>query len=83
MIEAAPGKVRDYAGQRYTCVAIEPYTRRRDGASSYLAVWHSKCAQCGALFSYRSPRRVVRFQPNRRCGRHRRPGTHVQLDLSR
>ena len=48
MMEAAPGKVRDYAGQQYDCVAIEPYTRRRDGASSYLAVWRSKCAQCGA-----------------------------------
>jgi hypothetical protein len=38
MIEAAPGKVRDYSGQRYTCFAIEPYTRRRDAAPSYLAV---------------------------------------------
>ena len=37
MIEAAPGKSAT-TGQRYTCFAIEPYTRRRDAAPSYLAV---------------------------------------------
>jgi len=75
--EAKPGKIRDHKGQRYVCVAIEPYVRR-DGALSCVAVWHSHCADCGDAFEFRSTKRFVKFQPNRRCSAHRKaiPGKH-------
>lgn len=76
-IEAKRGKVREYDGQRFECVRIEPYIRR-DGVMSSVAVWRSKCAACRTSFDFRSPLRVARFQPNRRCVRHRRPGQRVR-----
>ena len=42
--EATRGKIREFEGQAYECVSIEPYTGLRDGAASYLAVWRSHCA---------------------------------------
>lgn len=64
-----------YDGQVYRLIAREPYTRK-DGWQTTLLVWSSPCAQCGSLFQLRSPIRG-RFQPNRRCQKHKRPGVRV------
>jgi len=83
MIEAKIGKVREHDGQRYECVRMDPYVRRSDGALSTLAVWRSPCAQCGTMFDFRTPRQIKRFEPVRRCKRHRQPGTRVQKTKQR
>jgi hypothetical protein len=77
MIEAKVGKVREYDGQRYECIGFERYERRRDGAMSKLALWRSSCAQCRAPFVFKTPKSIKRFEPNRRCPKHRQPGMRV------
>jgi hypothetical protein len=62
--------------QLYTLVASEPFIRR-DGRQTVLAIWQSHCAQCGQCFEFKRPTRAVKFQPNRRCQLHKRPGVRV------
>lgn len=76
-IQAFAGQDIDHDGQRYICAEIKPY-KRRDGVSSEVAVWLSRCANCGEFFVFRTGRTIARFQPNRRCDRHKRPGVRVR-----
>lgn len=62
--------------QPYTLVALEPHIRR-DGWQTVLESWQSHCAQCGKCFEFKRPTRTVKFQPNRRCQLHKRPGVRV------
>jgi hypothetical protein len=71
-----PDSPRYHRGQRYDFEGIEPHTRR-DGTLTLLAVWVSFCAECGEPFRFRTPLRAGRFQPNRRCAAHKRPGVRV------
>ncbi len=64
------GETRVHRGQKYLCVAAEPYTRR-DGAESALLVWESHCKRCDEVFAFKTPN-SEKFQPNRRCQAHRR-----------
>ncbi len=66
------GEVKDYKDQKYLCTAVSPYTRR-DGTQSALLVWESQCAECGEVFTFKTPN-GEKFEPNRRCQEHRRPG---------
>jgi hypothetical protein len=68
---------RIYDGQHYELVRQEPYTRRRDGTLTALAVWRSHCALCGEPFELRTPANSTRFTPNRRYQKHKRPGIRV------
>jgi hypothetical protein len=61
-----------YDGQSYTLIALEPH-RRQDGHSSVLLVWQTECAKCQAPFDCRSS--VAVRSLNRRCDKHRRPGS--------
>jgi rRNA maturation protein Nop10 len=65
-----------YDGQHYELVRTEAYTRR-DGSETTLSVWQSECPVCGEAFEVRTPARARKFEPNRRCGKHRRPGVRV------
>ncbi|MDP3675255.1 MAG: hypothetical protein Q8R44_09180 [Novosphingobium sp.] len=69
---------RDYLGQRYTVVG--EFTRpRRDGTEATILTWASNCADCGEPFMLTTPAASSKFQPNRRCQRHKRPGHRVNV----
>ncbi len=70
---------RTYRGQGYDLVGQVPYVRR-DGQLTSLLVWSSCCADCGAPFEFKTPASGGRFQPNRRCSAHKRPGQRVKGD---
>ena len=70
---------RTYRGQGYDLVGQVPYVRR-DGRLTSLLVWSSCCADCGAPFEFKTPASGGRFQPNRRCSAHERPGQRVKGD---
>lgn len=71
------GDLIDYRGQRY--VAADSFERRRvDGSTAIILVWESNCAECGDPFRITTPAKSSRFEPNRRCQRHKRPGQRVQ-----
>lgn len=63
-------------GQAYVCIGIEPH-EKRDGGRTLLARWQSTCAECGEPFSFTMPLLAARFEPNRRCTKHKRPGQRV------
>ncbi len=65
-------EVKEHKRQKYVCTAVSPYTRR-DGTQSALLVWESRCAECGEVFTFKTPN-GEKFEPNRRCQEHRRPG---------
>lgn len=70
---------RAYKGQLYYFDRTEPYTRV-DGSQTQLHVWVSHCAHCGEPFECRTPAKAGRFQPNRRCAEHKRPGSRVRVE---
>jgi hypothetical protein len=55
--------------QIFELVAAEPYTRKTDGAASWLITWESACPKCGEPFRCTSGRVVTTM--TRRCGLHR------------
>jgi hypothetical protein len=65
-----------YDGQRYELVRAEAYTRR-DGGETTLSVWLSECPVCGEPFEVRTLARARKFEPSRRCEKHKRPGVRV------
>ena len=72
------GMQKIFDGQVYKLARTEPYTRR-DGSQTMLTVWRSHCADCGEVFELRTPTASSRFEPNRRCRNHKRPGVKVRL----
>jgi hypothetical protein len=67
---------RIFDGPKYHLVRSEPYTRT-DGSETTLSVWQPDCPVCGSLFEVRTPASGRKFQPNRRCSKHKRPGIRV------
>ena len=61
-------------GQPYWSGTSKPHIRR-DGAATTLIEWKSHCADCGAMFVFWLPARGSKFEPNRRCSQHKRPGS--------
>ena len=70
--------IRDHHGQLYTVVA-EASRQRRDGTMATILTWESRCAQCGETFTLTTPAQATKFQPNRRCQKHKRPGVRVKV----
>lgn len=71
------GGTRTFHGQRY--VFVRAFDReRRDGTLATILVWRSRCADCGGPFEITTPAVAAKFQPNRRCQRHKRPGQRVR-----
>lgn len=69
--------VREYNGQRY--VRIGEFKRaRRDGTLATVLRWQSHCAECGDPFEITTPKASNKWQPNRRCQTHKRPGVRVK-----
>ena len=71
------GSFKYYGGQQYECVGEQPYTRR-DGSQTYLAVWETRCATCNCTFRFKYSTNSEKFEPNRRCKDHKRPGAKVK-----
>lgn len=76
------GHVLAAGGQSYTCVLIEPYTRK-DGAPSAIAHWEAHCAECGAPFIHKTSLAGGKFQPNRRCPEHHKPTKRVPRRIAK
>lgn len=62
---------------RYECTDLEPYVRQ-DGSQTQLAVVLGECAHCGEPFISRIPAEVAKPSLNRRCQKHKRPGSQVR-----
>lgn len=73
---AAP-TVRMVGSQRYIHAGQVEY-RRRDRVLVWLDLWASNCAECGARFEFAVSQRAWKFQPNRRCDKHKQRGRRVQ-----
>ncbi|GGC31242.1 hypothetical protein GCM10011371_18340 [Novosphingobium marinum] len=71
------GLVRDFRGQRYEVVEKSERTRR-DGTLAIILHWESMCADCGEPFRLTTPAASSKFEPNRRCQKHKRPGQRVK-----
>lgn len=69
--------LREYHGQTYLLIGTRAH-QRRDGSLTNLDVWQTKCADCGDTFEFSIPSKAKRFEPNRRCQKHKRPGQRVQ-----
>lgn len=70
-VPPALGHTLERYTNRYECVGVEPYTRRSDGAASWLLTWSSACADCGAPFTCRTGLQAKSL--NRRCDEHKNP----------
>jgi len=70
--EIEVGDVFRQRGQKYVCVAVEPYIRK-DGAFSGIATIMSHCADCGAEFTFKVGIKTTKFSVNRRCPEHVAP----------
>lgn len=71
----APGVIVTYRGQRYLCSAVGI----SDDGRKLVAQWTSRCADCGARFSFRYRAHITAgFSPNRRCQRCAWPGKPVE-----
>ncbi len=51
---------------------------RCNGSLATIITWRSRCTECGAYFTFTTPAASRKFQPNRRCQRHKRPGQRVR-----
>lgn len=79
MTDPAPdifAESRVYRGQEYRPIYTRPH-RRKDGSETVLAIWESDCSTCGEPFTVATPLFSIKFMPNRRCQRHKRPGQRV------
>jgi hypothetical protein len=70
-------RVRTYDGQRYTEAGARLY-QRRDGSYTNLTVWLSHCPVCDGAFEVLTPALSKKWEPNRRCPQHKRPGVPVR-----
>jgi hypothetical protein len=70
-------ETRDYKGQAYT-VTGSFQRKRKDSTMATVLEWTSHCAQCDAPFTCTTPAASAKFQPNRRCQKHKRPGHRVK-----
>lgn len=71
------GTIREYMGQRYW-VADTFMHARKNGSLAVVLVWASHCAECGEEFRCSTPAAAKKWQPNRRCQKHKRPGCRVK-----
>ena len=71
------GTTRDFRGQHYT-VTREFDRKRVNGTIATILEWTSPCATCGEPFTMTAPAAAQKFQPNRRCQKHKRPGQRVK-----
>jgi hypothetical protein len=69
--------IREYRGQTYTMEGRFEH-QRRDGSMTTVLQWVSHCAECGAPFTFTTPAASAKFEPNRRCQKHKRPGHRVK-----
>lgn len=68
---------RTYRGQLYAMTGSFQ-RERRDGTLATILEWTSPCADCGEPFTITTPAASAKFEPNRRCQKHKRPGQRVK-----
>lgn len=66
-----------HAGQRYELGRCKTYLRP-DGTVGWLDTFRSRCADCGAAFEFTTLSGAPRFEPVRRCQKHKKPGKRVK-----
>jgi hypothetical protein len=71
------GAARDHRGQAYV-VTGSLERQRKDRSTATVLEWTSHCADCGAPFTFTTPAASGKFEPNRRCQKHKRPGHRVK-----
>lgn len=77
MTAPAPiGTTRNHRGQLYT-VSGHSVRKRADGSDALILTRTAPCAECGAPFDITTPAASLKFEPNRRCQEHSRPGCRV------
>lgn len=63
-------------GRTFYWLANVPY-QRADGSATEVAIWHSKCAVCGAAFSITTPTNGESKAFGRKhCDDHKLPSAH-------
>lgn len=72
------GTIRTHKGQLYWVADTFTRRRKKDGTLAVIAVWASQCAQCGEELRFTAPAAATKFQPNRRCDKHKAPGRRVK-----
>ncbi len=72
--------IRSHHGQIYTVIG-EFKRDRRDGSKATILTWVSNCATCGEPFTITTPKASAKFEPNRRCQKHKRPGQRAKVSL--
>lgn len=70
------GIVRTHLGQSFA--VVDQFDReRRDGTMATILVWQSPCAECGEPFSFTTPAASSKWEPSKRCQKHKRPGVRA------
>jgi hypothetical protein len=77
VVEPSITEARYFHDQRYV-EAGRFERRRRDGTLATIITWVSDCPVCGEPFTTTTPAASTKFQPNRRCQKHKRPGQRVR-----
>lgn len=72
------GTIRMHQGQRFWVGNTSMY-QRPDGSLGVMLVWASQCTDCGEQFEFTAPAASTKFEPNRRCQKHKRPGCRVKV----
>jgi hypothetical protein len=74
-----PGDTIDSRGQVYKCVAVGETPTSR-GTTARLWTLEARCADCGEPFRVVASRAMIRRREfNRRCDKHKRPGTRTRF----
>lgn len=63
--------------QTYRVVNFQPYIKY-DGSQIELACFVSCCADCGQAYEFKLPQGAMKFEPKRRCDKHKKPGVKVK-----
>lgn len=75
------GDTIQHKGQLYR--VVETFERKRsDGSMAVILRWASECATCGEVFDFTTPAASSKFEPNRRCQTHKRPGQRVPAETN-
>ncbi|MFA1626064.1 hypothetical protein ACDY96_25920 [Rhizobium mongolense] len=81
MARTTIGAIATFNGQTYTCVGVTAHERANRRVTE-LAIWESRCPECGEAFTFQTSVTRGIVSPNRRCARHRKPGIKVRMNAN-
>ncbi len=77
MVRVTVGMRSSFNEQEYRCIGVTAH-ERANGRMTELAIWESRCPECGDPFTFQTSVTRGIVSPNRRCARHRKPGIKVK-----